>query len=63
MKKCVLCDKEFEGHGNNAEPLSKGICCDACNVDVINERHYEHRRNLKTILIDGGLHPAIRRVK
>ena len=45
MKKCVLCDKEFEGHGNNAEPLSKGICCDACNIRVIATRLDElHRK-------------------
>ena len=62
MKKCVLCDKEFVGYGNNAQPLAEGLCCDACYVDVINERRHEHIRNLETILIDGEIHPTIRRV-
>jgi len=35
---CCLCKEEFEGYGNNAQPLKKGLCCDKCNVDVIIER-------------------------
>lgn len=35
MKKCVICKCTFEGHGNNAEPVKKGVCCDACNNDVV----------------------------
>ena len=35
---CCMCKKEFEGFGNNAEPLMKGICCDDCNISVIRER-------------------------
>lgn len=33
MKKkiCVLCKKEYEGYGNNAQPLKEGRCCDFCN--------------------------------
>lgn len=39
MKKiCVLCKKEFHGYGNNAEPLAKGECCDACNLKVVMKR-------------------------
>ena len=38
MAKCVLCKKEFEGYGNNAEPIKKGKCCDACNEIVIMAR-------------------------
>ena len=63
MKKCVLCDKEFAGYGNNAQPLAEGLCCDACNVDVINERYHERIRNIENFLIDTGLHPTARRVK
>jgi hypothetical protein len=38
-RKCCLCDREFSGYGNNAEPLKIGICCDVCNVTkVIPER-------------------------
>ena len=36
--KCVLCEQEYEGFGNNAQPLADGECCDECNVKVIRER-------------------------
>lgn len=34
--KCVICGNEIERRcgwdkGNNAEPVTKGRCCDACN--------------------------------
>ena len=29
--KCVICGHDFEGYGNNAEPVKPGICCDECN--------------------------------
>ncbi len=38
-KKCVLCNKKFDGHGNNPDPLAKkGLCCKECNYDVIEAR-------------------------
>lgn len=33
--KCVICNREFRGHGNNAEPVKEGRCCDKCNADVV----------------------------
>lgn len=33
--KCVICGKEIEGYGNNAEPVKKGKCCDECNRTVV----------------------------
>lgn len=33
--KCCLCNNDIKGHGNNAEPLKKGKCCDECNFLVI----------------------------
>lgn len=37
--KCVICGNTFLGFGNNAEPLSKGRCCDYCNeIHVIPAR-------------------------
>lgn len=30
-KKCCICGKDFDGWGNNAEPLAYGLCCDECN--------------------------------
>ena len=37
MKKnrCVICKKEYEGYGNNAEPIAAGRCCDNCNDMVV----------------------------
>lgn len=31
MKICSICQGEYEGYGNNAEPINHGICCDSCN--------------------------------
>lgn len=33
--KCCICGKEFEGFGNNANPVMDGICCDDCNANVV----------------------------
>jgi hypothetical protein len=41
MTFCILCECEFEGHGNNPEPLARfkdGVCCDDCNKKVIEAR-------------------------
>ena len=35
---CVICGKQIEGYGNNAEPLAHGRCCDFCNAGVIARR-------------------------
>jgi hypothetical protein len=35
---CVLCKKIFIGYGNNAQPLKEGLCCDDCNIKVIETR-------------------------
>lgn len=38
---CCICGREYEGYGNNAEPLVyKGRCCDECNGLVIQYRLY-----------------------
>lgn len=33
--KCCICGEEFEGYGNNAEPVKEGTCCDSCNYAVV----------------------------
>lgn len=33
--KCVICRKNFDGKGNNAEPIAKGLCCDFCNTSKV----------------------------
>ena len=35
---CSICKKEFKEHGNNAQPINDGVCCDDCNTLVIIER-------------------------
>ena len=32
---CVICGREFDGYGNNAEPVKPGKCCDKCNLNVV----------------------------
>ena len=34
-QKCVICGETFDGYGNNAEPVKKGICCDVCNIKYV----------------------------
>lgn len=34
-KVCVICNKEFEGRGNNANPVKDGQCCDECNSKYV----------------------------
>lgn len=35
---CSICNGAYTGHGNNAQPINTGRCCDACNPYVIIER-------------------------
>jgi len=32
---CSICNEDFEGFGNNAEPINDGRCCDFCNMAVV----------------------------
>ena len=34
-KKCVICKTLYVGHGNNAEPVMSGQCCDSCNSEYV----------------------------
>ena len=42
---CSICNEDFEGFGNNAEPINDGRCCDDCNNLVIMERMKELNNN------------------
>ena len=41
MKKCVICKQELKPnaigweHGNNAQPVAEGQCCDECNFNIV----------------------------
>ncbi len=46
MIKCCFCKKDAGKYGNNAEPITDGICCDLCNVHyVIPERVHRMQLN------------------
>src|SRR5262245_33415383 len=34
-KVCVICGESFTGYGNNAAPVSDGLCCDDCNRESV----------------------------
>lgn len=34
-ERCVICGKIIDNHGNNAEPVKHGKCCDKCNMSVV----------------------------
>ena len=35
IEKCCLCGKDYEGYGNNAQPVCEGRCCDHCNLSIV----------------------------
>jgi hypothetical protein len=35
MKKCSICQRDYDGPGNNAEPINDGRCCNACNINIV----------------------------
>ena len=35
MKKCVICKQDIKEHGNNAQPVAEGQCCDECNATKV----------------------------
>jgi len=35
LKTCSICEAEYEGWGNNAEPINPGRCCDSCNWNQV----------------------------
>lgn len=38
VKICVICEKKYIGHGNVAEPIKTGWCCDDCQPQVTEAR-------------------------
>ena len=35
VRRCSICQEEFRGQGNNAEPVNEGRCCDPCNHTTV----------------------------
>lgn len=38
---CCICNKEFTGFGNNAQPYKEGICCNECNSKYVIPKRLE----------------------
>ena len=53
MEKCSICGKQYEGYGNNAQPVNNGRCCDECNRTVIIPRRITESVMLKEEQIHG----------
>lgn len=48
-QECVICHKQFEGYGNNAEPVAEGRCCDECNAKVVIPARIEEMNKSKKL--------------
>ena len=35
---CAMCRVQFNGYGNNAQPILDGKVCDQCNITVVIQR-------------------------
>lgn len=46
---CSICGKEFDGFGNNAEPVNDGICCNKCNNEIVIPRRMADLCNKKPV--------------
>lgn len=42
---CVLCGYPIDGYGHNAEPIDKGLCCDACNKTIVLSFRVQEAKN------------------
>lgn len=47
--KCCICGNEIMGYGNNARPVMKGTCCDACNYSVVIPKRFQLIHDSRTI--------------
>lgn len=47
MPKCSICGKNYEGYGNNAQPINNGRCCDDCTITIVVPRRIQDYKNRK----------------
>lgn len=45
MPICSICGKNYEGYGNNAQPVNNGRCCDECNITIVVPRRFLDAKN------------------
>lgn len=53
MEKCSICGKNYEGYGNNVQPVNDGRCCDKCNLETVIPRRITESMMLKEEQIHG----------
>lgn len=44
---CSICGKEYEGYGNNAQPVNSGRCCNECNIKIVIPRRIQDYKQIK----------------
>jgi hypothetical protein len=47
MQQCSICGQNYEGYGNNAQPVNDGRCCDKCNVTIVVPRRIQDHITMK----------------
>ena len=45
MPICSICGKNYEGYGNNAQPVNNGRYCDECNITIVVPRRFQDAKN------------------
>lgn len=45
MPICSICGKEYQGYGNNAQPVNNGRCCDKCNGTIVVPRRIQDAKS------------------
>ena len=48
-QKCTICKNNFNGFGNNAEPVKKGSCCNICNTLYVIPKRLKEWNNTQRI--------------
>ena len=48
IKICSICEEEFTGWGNNAEPVNDGECCKECNWKIVIPTRLNNRKTYET---------------
>lgn len=43
---CSICGMEYQGYGNNAQPVNNGRCCNICNFLVVIPARLDEIRNM-----------------
>lgn len=54
MPKCSICGQNYEGYGNNAQPVNAGRCCDKCNATIVVPRRMQDHIDRKEKNVNGN---------